>query len=279
MGCHCIPNGNVTINGHQALDNQTKMQQEHLSIISSKMCEWAAPQYGDAGESWEKTLWKAALIAIATINTLAQISIMEKRYQIAKDYANLASDRWNRFKDAYAPFERAMLSEAGNAPEYKPDYVGARERAREYTSEAFRSADEQMADLAKKYSLCVDDTLLNDMDYAEAVSRDDGTNYNYRDEEFWAIYMSDKRWNRRSQMLNLGRGIQQMSASYADAANNALAQLGGLLDKGAQGAAKLLGYISTARESQYPANFSSAAPLTGQASNVGAVIASGPVAS
>lgn len=279
MGCHCIPNGNVTINGHQALDNQTKMQQEHLSIISSKMCEWAAPQYGDAGESWEKTLWKAALIAIATINTLAQISIMEKRYQIAKDYANLASDRWNRFKDAYAPFERAMLSEAGNAPEYKLDYVGARERAREYTSEAFRSADEQMADLAKKYSLCVDDTLLNDMDYAEAVSRDDGTNYNYRDEEFWAIYMSDKRWNRRSQMLNLGRGIQQMSASYADAANNALAQLGGLLDKGAQGAAKLLGYISTARESQYPANFSSAAPLTGQASNVGAVIASGPVAS
>ncbi len=279
MGCHCIPNGNVTINGHQALDNQTKMQQEHLSIISSKMCEWAAPQYGDAGESWEKTLWKAALIAIATINTLAQISIMEKRYQIAKDYANLASDRWNRFKDAYAPFERAMLSEAGNAPEYKLDYVGARERAREYTSEAFRSADKQMADLAKKYSLCVDDTLLNDMDYAEAVSRDDGTNYNYRDEEFWAIYMSDKRWNRRSQMLNLGRGIQQMSASYADAANNALAQLGGLLDKGAQGAAKLLGYISTARESQYPANFSSAAPLTGQASNVGAVIASGPVAS
>lgn len=279
MGCHCIPNGNVTINGHQALDNQTKMQQEHLSIISSKMCEWAAPQYGDAGESWEKTLWKAALIAIATINTLAQISIMEKRYQIAKDYANLASDRWNRFKDAYAPFERAMLSEAGNAPEYKPDYVGARERAREYTSEAFRSADEQMADLAKKYSLCVDDTLLNDMDYAEAVSRDDGTNYNYRDEEFWALYMSDKRWNRRSQMLNLGRGIQQMSASYADAANNALAQLGGLLDQGAQGAAKLLGYISTARESQYPANFSSAAPLTGQASNVGVVIASGPVAS
>ena len=279
MGCHCIPNGNVTINGHQALDNQTKMQQEHLSIISSKMCEWAAPQYGDAGESWEKTLWKAALIAIATINTLAQISIMEKRYQIAKDYANLASDRWNRFKDAYAPFERAMLSEAGNAPEYKLDYVGARERAREYTSEAFRSADEQMADLAKKYSLCVDDTLLNDMDYAEAVSRDDGTNYNYRDEEFWAIYMSDKRWNRRSQMLNLGRGIQQMSASYADAANNALAQLGGLLDQGSQGAAKLLGYISTARESQYPANFSSAAPLTGQASNVGAVIASGPVAS
>lgn len=279
MGCHCIPNGNVTINGHQALDNQTKMQQEHLSIISSKMCEWAAPQYGDAGESWEKTLWKAALIAIATINTLAQISIMEKRYQIAKDYANLASDRRNRFKDAYAPFERAMLSEAGNAPEYKLDYVGARERAREYTSEAFRSADKQMADLAKKYSLCVDDTLLNDMDYAEAVSRDDGTNYNYRDEEFWAIYMSDKRWNRRSQMLNLGRGIQQMSASYADAANNALAQLGGLLDQGAQGAAKLLGYISTARESQYPANFSSAAPLTGQASNVGAVIASGPVAS
>ena len=137
-----------------------------------------------------------------------------------------------------------------------------------------------MADLANKYGLCMDESMLNDMDYAEAVARDDGTNFNYRDEEFFSLYVSDKRWNRRSQLLNLGRGLHATSASYADAANNALAQLGGLLDSGAQGAMKLFGYLSTARETQYPAMFSAAHPLTGQASSAlgGSALAMGPLA-
>lgn len=278
MSCHCIPNGQVTatIQSHPQLDKQTSMQEQHLKIISQTMCNWAQPEYGDSGETWEKTLWKAALIAIATLNSAAQIAIADQRYQIAKDYANLSKDKWNRFKDSYAPLERAMLSEAGNAREYDPDYDGARARAREYTTAAFRTADDQMADLSNKYSLCMDESMLNDMDYAEAVARDDGTNFNYRDEEFFSLYVSDKRWNRRSQLLNLGRGIQATSASYADAANNALAQLGGLLDSGAQGAARLLGYLSTARETQYPAQFSSASPLTGHSSSLGSALMMGP---
>lgn len=277
MSCHCIPNGNVTVSS-TSIDGYQQQQAADIAIIREQMCNWAQPEYGDAGESWEKMLWKAALIAVATANTIAQISIMEKRYDIAKDYANIAEDRWNRFKDNYAPLERAMLNEAGNAKEYEPDYPGVRERGNSHNNSAFRWADEIMADLAKKYALCVDTSLLNDMDYAEAISRDDTINYNLRDEEFWSYIKSDQRWNRRTQILNLGRGIQQISASYAGAANDALAQLGGLLDSGAQGAMKLLGYLSTARETRYPAQFSSASPLTGQSSSLGTVLAMGPIA-
>lgn len=287
MSCHCIPNGQVTVKGSTidigksgSVDKQTKMLEEHLKIISQTMCNWAQPETTDTGENWEKVFWKAALIAIATLNSAAQIAIADQRYQIAKDYANIAKDRWNRFKDSYAPLERAMLSEAGNMREYDPDYDAARARAREFTTAAFRTADDQMADLANKYGLCIDESMLNDMDYAEAVARDDGTNFNYRDEEFFSLYVSDKRWNNRSQLLNLGRGLQATAASYAEAANTALAQFGDMLNSGAQGAMKLFGYLSTARETQYPAQFSAASPLTGQASSSlgGSALLMGPLA-
>lgn len=280
MACNCIPDGRVTIQSvesHSPMENLHTMLDEHLSIVSSQLCKWAPPTYGDMGESWEKLLWQAALTAIATINTLAQIDIMEKRYKIARDYADLAKDRWERFRDDYAPFERAMMNEAGNTPIHGPDYGGSVSRGYEYNKVSFRSADEQLADLAKKYALCLDSSFVNDMVYAEAVAQDDDINYNHRDEENWAHYMNDKRWNRRSQLLNLGRDLQSMSATYADAANDALTEVGGLLDSGAQGAVKLLGYLNTARETTYPTMFSSAHPLMGQASQFGSALAMGPV--
>ena len=287
MSCNCIPNGQVTIQSGTitevkssgSVDKQTEMQKEHLKIISETMCNWAQPEYGDAGETWEKTLWKAALIAIATMNTVAQTAIMAERYSIAKDYANISEDRWDRFKGSFAPLERAMLSEAYSARNPHPDYNSARSRSDDYNTAAFRTGDDQLSDLAKRYSLCIDPSLLNDMDYAEAVSRDDGNNFNYRDEEFFSLYVSDRIWNRKQSLLNLGRGIQALSATYAEQANNALASLGSLADNAAQGAMKLLGYLNTANETQYPAMFSGISPLSGPASNSmgGSAIMFGPM--
>lgn len=278
MSCHCIPNGLVTIKG-TSFDSSLSEMKDSISHIDQTLCEWAQPEYGNSGETWEKTLWKAALIAIATLNSAAQIAIADQRYQIAKKYADMAEDRWNRFKDGYAPLERAMLNEAGNMAEYDPDYDGAKQRSSTYNTAAFRTADDQMADLAKRYGLCIDESLLDDMLYAEAISRDDGTNFNYRDEEFFALYMSDKRWNRRSQLLNLGRGIQATSASYANAANSALAQFGSMLNAGAQGAMQMLGYLGTKNETQYPAMFSAASPLSGIAGSLGgSALMMGPMA-
>lgn len=281
MGCTCIANGaQVKVTNIEAAGS-TPIKEEispKLQNIYTQLCWWAAPEYGDTGESWEKTLWKAALIAIATINSIAQMQIAQMRYEIARDYADIAKDRWKRFRDNYAPLERAMLNEVGNARSYDPDYPAARKRAYDNSLAAYLSADDQIADKAKRYGLCMDSTLLDDMNIAEALSLDDGTNYNYRMEEYWHYYVDDKNWNRRSQLLNLGRGIQAIAASYAQQANTALASLGDLVNQGAQGAMKLFGYLSTVRESIYPTMFSSAAPLSGQVSNLGSAIATGPMA-
>lgn len=281
MGCNCIPNGQVEVSniidaGKAPIEQKVVPK---LNDIYTQLCWWAAPEYGDTGENWEKTLWKAALIGIATINTVAQLQIANQRYKLARDYADLAQDRWNRFRNAYAPFERAMMNEAGNLRKYDPNYPEALTRATENTDAAFLAADDQFTDRAKRYALCIDQTLLDDMDFAEAIAADDGANYNYRMEEYWHYYIADRNWNRRSELLNLGRGIQAIAASYATAANEALTSVGDLVNAGSQGAMKLFGYLSTVNETRYPAQFSSAAPLTGQASMFGSSLIMGPVGS
>lgn len=279
-GCKCIPGNmfSVTNITSAASSPISSMIRPYLDIIASNLCQWAQPEYGDMGESWEKALWKAALVAIATINTAAQISIMDKRYSIAKDYANLASDKWNRFKDGYAPLERAVMTEAGNAPVYTENYSDAVKRGDEAVTSAYNSIADMLADKSKQYALCVDETLIDALDLNKAQILIDSINFNYRDEEFFALYKSDQRWNRRSEMLNLGRDIHQTSASYAGAANTALAGLGDTLNQGAAGAMKLLGYMSTAQETQYPATFTGMSPMMGQASQLGTALTVGPAA-
>lgn len=261
-----------------AYNNQMNLIQQKLSTIETKMCLWAAPTYGDTGENAEKTFWKAALIAVATLNSAAQLEIANKRYQIAKDYADISKDKWERFVNAYAPLERAMINEIMNTLIPEPDYERARNDGNSHTRNAYLWAQEHMSDLAKQYRLCFDTTFVDDMSLAESIAADDGVNFNYRDEEYNALIEDDLRWNRRSALGNLGRDLQAQSVSYASAANNSLAALSAIIGEGAQGAAGLLGYLSEYRNTQYPTQFSAATPLYGESSSIGSSIAIGPIA-
>lgn len=260
----------------QSYNKQMANVNDKLKTIEEVMCNWAQPEVTDIGEGVWGTLWKAAMVGVALINTVAQVQIAKKQHQIAKDYANLAKDKWGRFRDGYAPHEQSILNEVLNTPEPEPDYAGARSRGESYVNEAFLSAEAQAVALAEKYSLCVDSSLLAVLDLMESTTRDDGINFNYRDEEQFALIMSDLRWNRRSSILNLGRDIHQTAAKYADSANQMLANLGNTVSSGAAGAMQMLGYLSERRNTTYPALFSMSSMLTGQASLLGDSIVSGP---
>lgn len=270
-----------------AIKSQTSMQRgewnetnRRIQTIEETMCRWAQPEFGDTGEAAYHEFWQAALLAVTLLNTAAQISISKKQYQIAKDYANIAIDQWERFRDAYAPLERAMVNEITNTPEPVPDYDGARYRGNSFTSSAFSSARRDMGRLAKKYVLCIDPSLYDDMLYAEAITADDSVNFNYRDEEYFANVMSDIRWNRRSSLLNLGRDILSTSVNYADAANRMLGNISDILNQGASGAMGMLGYLQEHRNTMYPMQFSMSSPLVGATSTAfgGAnYIGTGPV--
>ena len=56
-----------------AIKAQTSMQEkkwedtnDHLSVVAKRMCAWAAPEYNEIGEGWDR---KAMLIAQAAIYT------------------------------------------------------------------------------------------------------------------------------------------------------------------------------------------------------------------
>lgn len=248
-----------------AIDAQTDSIASVGGIAPLRFCHWAAPEWGDQGESWEKDLYQLALVAVATLNTLAQIKIAEKQFSLAKDYAKLAEDRLDRFRDRYAHLERAKMYEVGSEPIAEPDYTRARYAAESYTRAAFSSGNNTLATMRGRYRICMGNSLANDLAVAQAISMDDGANFNYRDEEHYAIISNDRRFNKRSSVLNLGRDNHAQSATYAQLASNTYAGLSNLANQGAQGAASLLGYLNERRETQYADAFSGTTSLTGSA--------------
>lgn len=250
---------------------------EQLGNIYKELCTWAKPTYGDTGTNWLNLALQAAAIAVALLNSNTQAQITDMQYELADAFADLSEDRWNRFKDNYAPFERKMMSEAGNLSDYDPDYDDGLSRADTNVTAAWLAADDFISDRAKKYALCMDSTLIDDVDYAESIALTDGANYNYRMEEYWHYYVADRNWNRRSEMLNIGRGIQAIASTYAQHANDALKSISELVNSGTAGAMRLFGYLGSLAETQYPAMFSAASPQTGASSDMlGSLISTGP---
>ena len=240
----------------QAIINQTDTLSEQLDPISQKMCEWAAPQYDAIGEKWDRVGMLAAEVAIYSSVIALNTYVQNQNYKIARAYTDISLDKWNRFKNAYAALEKKMLNEAANTEEPTVPYSDAKTRAVNASSYAFSSAKSSMATYAKRYALCMDDSL--DLSRSQALMRDDTINFNYRDAENFTEYKSDKRWNRRSAILNLGRNNYEVSFSYAKHASAAFGDLSNAVAGIGNGLSGLLGYMFNRNQTVYPAQFSQA---------------------
>lgn len=244
---------NSTVN---AINGTTRVLNTELSTIANQMCKWAVPTYGTIGESWDRTAKLAAEVAIYTSIIALNTYVNNQNYQIAKAYSNLAQDRWTRFRDGYAPLEKKLLAETSNTPEPTVPYSDAKSQGSSATDFAFGSAKSMLATYAKRYALCMDDCY----DYArsQALMRDDNINFNYRNEESYREIKSDKRWNRRSDILNIGRSNLPTAYSYAQNASHAFTDFAGAVAGVGSGISGLLGYMFNRNETVYPAQFSQA---------------------
>ena len=240
----------------QSISDARDKQHADLEPIARRMCSWAAPEYGAVGEGWDRKAMLAAQIAIYASVIGLNTFIQTKNYDIASSYADITKDKWNRFKDAYAALEKKMIAEAQNTPKPAADYGDARNRAGNAINFAYNSAKSSMARYAKLYALCMDDSL--DLSYSKTLLLDDTVTYNYRDSENFRDYKSDKRWNRRSDILNLGRNTQATAFSYAQHASESFAGLAGAIAQAGNGLSGLLGYMLNRNETVYPAQFSQA---------------------
>ena len=228
----------------------------HADTVAQRMCAWAAPEYSGTGEGWDRKAMLAAQVAIYSSIIALNTYVNNQNYKIAKAYSNLAQDRWTRFRDGYVPLEKKLLNEAGNTSEPTVPYSEAKTRAANASSFAFNSAKATLVTYAKRYALCMDDCY--DFARTQALMRDDTSNFNYRDVENFTEYKSDKRWNRRSDILNLGRSNLPTAYSYAQHASRAFGDFAGAIAGVGNGISGLLGYMFNRNETVYPARFSQA---------------------
>lgn len=267
MVCVCTPTQQVQVLSAKNLednvgkvsstiDDQTKTFAPELKTIAARMCAWAAPEFGVSGAVRDRTAELVAMAAIYSSVAALNTYVQNKNYQIARAYTDLSVDRWNRFKNAYVQLEQKMISTSMNTAEPATDYVGAKSRALGSVSFAYSSAKSTMASYAKLYALCMDDSL--NLDRNQALVRDDTVNFNYRDAENYKDYLSDKRWNRRSDVLNLGRNNLPTASSYAQHASKALGDVSNAVIGIGSGLSGLIGYLFNRNETVYPSQFSMA---------------------
>ena len=252
----------------------------HKAIIGSAMggvegamapvrfAHWAAPQITDLGESGWSTAFKAAAIAIAIANTVAQAEIASKQQDLAESWYGHAKYKWDRFSINYLPLEKKLLIEVSTAPKQKLSCQTADSRAKDIVDYADMQTGAYLNRTTKSSRICIDDSFTSMLDIDKVLVHTDTNNYNLVDNKWFADFKNDQRWNRRSNVLNLGRNLSSEALKYGDIARAVYGNVGAKLDNAASGVMQALGYYGARNDTHYPNTFLS--QNTNQVISIGA---------
>jgi hypothetical protein len=216
-------------------------------------CHYAAPRYGGTGKKWWHTAATVASFALLAWGIYEQLRVFNMRYSIAKTYANLALEQFNRFKQRYMPLENLMIQAFMAMQEAKPDYEGARRRQTSYADWAWGQAEAEWTKLSRRFKVCPDRS--NEWAVAKGLCKDDAVNFGYRETEHRAKKLFALRWNQRAELLNLGRGIQAIGARYAQVSNELLKPLGEGASRMTSTALGTIGYLYDHNMLSFPSFF------------------------
>lgn len=242
-----------------------------------RFCRWAAPEISDEGENGWSMAFKAASLAIAIANGVAQSVIADKQQDLAEGYYDMAKFKWDRFSKQYMPLELKLLNEVSTTPIRELDCIGAENRALTAINSSWDGITGFVSRRAKALRLCVDDTSLAVLDSRRALMSVDAENFNLTDEQWYTDLKNDQRWNRRSNILNLGRNLSSEALKYGDAARAMFGQVGGQIEKAAGGIMQALGYYGARNDTYYPTTFLGSGG--GNLVSIGSSVGSNPAAS
>jgi hypothetical protein len=193
---------------------------------------------------------------------------------LAQAYLDHAEYKWNRFNNNYRPLEIQLLNEVRNTPIRHMDCVGASNRARTSVNSAYANTSGYMARRAKALRSSIDPSLMSMINLKQATMLVDTKNYNLVDEQWFTDYANDKRWNRRSNILNLGRNISSEAMRYGDVARQIYGQLGGQVGRFGGGVMSALGYYGAKQDTLYPSSVLGA--FQGNLANIDSRVSSNP---
>lgn len=231
----------------------------HGRLDSVRFCHWAAPEISNEGERQWTDLWNAAALAIAIANGIAQGKISDMQMDLADRYYQMAKYKWDRFKDKYIPLEKQLLNETSTTPVRELDCADDRARAWESSQSAFDSCLSHLSRVAKKARICLNPTILDRYEYKRTLAFVDSENYNIQDDQFFTDYKNDQRWNRRSNVLNLGRNNTTEALNYGNVARSLASTVGSQIDKAASSLIGALGYYGARNDTFYPTTYLSGA--------------------
>ncbi len=249
----------------------------HGAPAPVRFCHWAAPEVTDIGENGWAMAFKAASVAIAIANGVAQSEIASKQQELAESYYSMAKYKWDRFANNYMPLELKLLNEVSTTPIREIDCTGAESRATTATNSAYNGIYGFLSRKAKSLRLCVDDSSFTMLDFRRNMMLVDTENFNLADEQWYTDFKNDQRWNRRSNILNLGRNLSTEALKYGDVARSLFGQVGSQIERAAGGVMQALGYYGARNDTYYPTTYLGSG--TGQLVSIGSPVSSNPAAS
>lgn len=242
---------------------------EHGMLDTIRFCHWAAPEYGPKGERAWTNFWRAAQLAIALLNAQLQGEIADKMEDLADGYYQQAKFKWDRFNEKYKPLEIDLLNEVSTVPEPEMNCVDDRGRAESATNPTYALMLRHLQQRAKAMRVCIDDTQMRNMEYGRNLMLVDTENFNLRDDTWFTDFKSDQRWNRRANVLNLGRNLGSIAMQYGDIARATMKNVGAQADRAAGALVSALGYYGARFDTMYSTTYLTSGGNAGNIAQVG----------
>ena len=246
---------------------------KHGALGSLRFCNWAAPEYGPVGEFNWNDAFRAAALIIAIANGVAQSQIADMQQDLADSYYDMAKYKWDRFYDKFVPLEKKLLNEVLSEPLKEMDCADDRQRAESWVGRAYGAMEDWLRRKAKAMRTCFSGADSRRPALARTLALADTANYNYVDDRWFCDYSNDKRWNRRSSVLNLGRNLGSEALKYGDVARSLLNTVSGQIEQAANGLVNALGYYGARLDTYYPSSYLGQAQ--GNLANIGYGVGAG----
>lgn len=195
---------------------------------------------GVVKSSTTKSIISAALLAY---NTMISLKMAQLQRDLGEKYLWLSEEHQRYYEQNYLPLEESMTQEAYNLEKYKrdKDELWAGQMLMSIRGKNAGKIDNSMS-CTGRYCTGLRAQMLTEslLEQAMVEATVGGYADRYSDKE--EIAHNNLRWEKREQVMKVGRDIPTEAISYATLANGIFGSLGEQAGKGAEGAMSFLAY-------------------------------------
>lgn len=207
----------------------------------------------DTGLLQVSTIRTALAVAVAALNVKTARDMAGLQKEIAEDYAKLAEDARDYYNDVYKPLETETLKEVSSDAKYVRDKDDITTGQMLLSVRAqFVGAIEAKLNCTGRYCTGQRAALINDELLKQASAEAAVAGMAFRFEDAKETAKNTLRWERRREVLNLGRDIPTKAVAYAELASGIFGSIGKQSSTAAEGIAWWAGNRNSRRDTEYP---------------------------